>query len=66
MFNLERTCPICNRRMEYRPNRMWTGMRHQTNAHEWYCYGSSDDSPRHTLKLYSIATQEFKEWEKYQ
>lgn len=67
MIDFDRYCPLCGRKMEYRPNRMWTGMRYQTNIHEWYCFGSpDDDGDMHTLKLYRIATPEFKEWEKNQ
>jgi len=67
MFDLERTCPICGMKMIYRPNQLWTGMRYETNVHEWYCYGSVDSGvDMHTLKLYTPATSEFKEWEKMQ
>lgn len=65
-FDLERTCPICGEEMEYRPIRLWTGMRYQTNVHEWLCYGRPDTEPgdTHTVKLSRLASQEFKEWEK--
>ncbi len=65
MFNLDRKCPICNNDMEYRPNKLWTGMRYQTNVHEWRCHGDKDDTEKHSLKLSTVATEEFKEWEKY-